>query len=73
MAEDLKKRFDTKIHSHFDVIHITRFLGRKAATGQLVRFTDVFGMAIGDALLTVCRNTFFEKLRTSEKGDLFFH
>ncbi|XP_028400819.1 cytosolic phospholipase A2-like [Dendronephthya gigantea] len=52
MAKDLQKRFDTKIHSHFDLFDIRRFLGRKADTGQLVRFTDVFGMVIGDALLT---------------------
>ena len=53
MAEDLKTRFNTKLSSHFDVLDIKKRLEGKAQSGQLVRFTDVFGMAIGDALLPV--------------------
>lgn len=53
MAEDLKKRFNSNVLSHFHAIDFAKRLKRKRESGQLVRFTDVFGMAIGDALLPV--------------------
>ena len=56
MAEDLKERFNSDVLDHFHVFDFAKRLKRKRETGQLVRFTDVFGMAIGDALLPVCRN-----------------
>lgn len=56
MAKDLKKRFNTSVLSHFHVLDFARRLKSKRSAGQLVRFTDVFGMAIGDALLPVGGN-----------------
>ena len=53
MADDLRKRFDTSLTSHFHVFDFKKRLNEKAKSGQIVRFTDVFGMAIGDALLPV--------------------
>ena len=53
MADDLKKRFGTSVRSHLDVLNFRKRLKRKAKSGQLVRLTDVFGMALGDALLPV--------------------
>ncbi|CAB4012185.1 F-box LRR-repeat 13-like, partial [Paramuricea clavata] len=50
MANDLKKRFDTSLFSHFQY-DFKRRMDEKAKGGQPVRFTDFFGMAIGDALL----------------------
>ena len=52
MAEDLKKRFNTNLLSHFRFEFKAR-MDAKASSGQPVRFTDFFGMAIGDALLAV--------------------
>ena len=54
MADDLKKRFNTSLFSHFHVDYKHR-MDKKAKGGQPVRFTDFFGMAIGDALLPVSR------------------
>ncbi|XP_028401054.1 cytosolic phospholipase A2-like [Dendronephthya gigantea] len=51
MAKDLRQRFNTKLRSHFNVFDFKHRLEKKAKSGQLVRFTDVFGMAIGNALL----------------------
>ena len=53
MADDLKKRFHTSVISHLDVLDFKERLNKKAKSGQLVRLTDVFGMALGDALLPV--------------------
>ena len=52
MADDLKKRFNTSLFSHFHFDYKRR-MDEKAKSGQPVRFTDFFGMAIGDALLPV--------------------
>lgn len=52
MANDLKKRFNTNLFSHFHLDYKRR-MDEKAKGGQPVRFTDFFGMAIGDALLPV--------------------
>ncbi len=54
MADDLKKRFNTSLFSHFQ-FDFKRRMDEKAKGGQPVRFTDFFGMAIGDALLPVSR------------------
>ena len=56
MADDLRKRFHTRITSHLDVLDIQKRLNEKAKTGQLVRLTDVFGIVLGDALLPVGYN-----------------
>ena len=53
MADDLKKRFHTSVISHLDVLDFKERLNKKAKSGQLVRLTDVLGMALGDALLPV--------------------
>ncbi|XP_028398268.1 cytosolic phospholipase A2-like [Dendronephthya gigantea] len=50
MADDLKERFNTPLLSHFH-FDFKRRMDEKAKGGQPVRFTDFFGMAIGDALL----------------------
>lgn len=55
MANDLKKRFNTTLFSHFH-LDFKRRMDKKAKSGQPVRFTDFFGMAIGDALLPVSDN-----------------
>jgi hypothetical protein len=53
MADDLRKRFGTKGRSHIHLLDFKKRLEEKRRRGQLVRLTDFFGMAIGDALLQV--------------------
>jgi hypothetical protein len=50
LAAHLRKRFNTNVLRHFRPEFGPK-MKRKHKTGQPVAFTDVFGMAIGDALL----------------------
>ena len=51
-AAHLRKRFNTKVLRHFRH-EFGETVKKKQKEGQPVAFTDVFGMAIGDALLQV--------------------
>lgn len=52
VAAHLRKRFNTNVLTHFRP-EFQKKVGQKVMIGQPVAFTDIFGMAIGDALLEV--------------------
>ena len=57
LAAHLRKRFDTNVLRHFRPEFGDK-MKKKQKLGQPVAFTDVFGMAIENALLQVDQNSY---------------
>ena len=51
-ANELKEKYSSSILSHFHT-NFLKIMSEKRTSGQPVALTDLFGMAIGDALLDV--------------------
>ena len=60
VAPELRDRFNTNILSHFK-LEFRDKMNEKRKRGQIVRFTDLFGMAIGNALLHVSTFSFLKQ------------